>query len=145
MRKWMRLLRPVTVLVTALYLTVPTRAAEVSPGLSIQIGDSPDSLKILFAITILALAPSILIMMTGFTRIIIVLSCARNAVGLQQTPPNQVLVGLALFLTLFLMNPVISQINEQAYTPYTKGRSPSRRPSTGPRPASDLYAQADKK
>ncbi|MDF2684833.1 MAG: flagellar biosynthetic protein FliP [Clostridia bacterium] len=80
-----------------------------------------ESIKILFILTIISLAPSILIMMTSFTRIIIVLSCIRNAIGLQQTPPNQVLVGLALFLSLFIMNPVLNQINTEAYQPFEKG------------------------
>ena len=60
-------------------------------------------------------------MMTSFTRIIIVLSILRQALGLQQTPPNQVLVGLALFLSLFVMRPVVDQINQTAYTPYGQG------------------------
>ena len=76
-----------------------------------------NTLQILFGLTILALAPSILIMMTSFTRIIIVLSFIRNALGLQQTPPNQVLVGIALFLTLFIMTPAVTEINETAYQP----------------------------
>jgi flagellar biosynthetic protein FliP len=91
------------------------------PSVSLDIGSGSgdaDSLKLLFIITILALAPSILIMMTSFTRIIIVFSFVRNALGLQQTPPNQVLIGLALFLSLFIMSPVADQINKQAYTPY---------------------------
>ena len=67
--------------------------------------DFVSSLQILFLLTILTLAPSILIMMTSFTRIIIVLSFIRNALGLQQTPPNQVLIGIALFLTFFIMAP----------------------------------------
>ena len=60
-------------------------------------------------------------MTTCFTRIVIVLSCLRNAVGLQQTPPNQVLIGIALFLSLFIMSPVVSEINTQAYKPYKSG------------------------
>lgn len=76
-----------------------------------------NSLQILFLLTIISLAPSILIMMTSFTRIIIVLSLMRNAMGLQQSPPNQVLVGIALFLTLFIMSPVITEINKTAYQP----------------------------
>ena len=60
-------------------------------------------------------------MATSFSRIVIVLSCARNALGLQQTPPNQVLVGIALFLSLFIMSPVIDKINTQAYIPYKNG------------------------
>jgi flagellar biosynthetic protein FliP len=77
--------------------------------------------EILATLTIIALLPSILIMTTCFTRIVIVLSCVRNAIGLQQTPPNQVLVGIALFLSLFIMSPVVSTINETAYQPYQRG------------------------
>ncbi len=73
-----------------------------------------------FAIlTVLSLAPSIIMMLTSFTRIIVVLSMLRNALGLQQTPPNSVLISLALFLTLFTMMPVASTIYQQAYQPYT--------------------------
>lgn len=81
-------------------------------------GKGVDTLQILEMLTILALAPSILIMTTCFTRIIIVLSFLRNALGLQQTPPNQVLIGIALFLSLFIMSPIITQINTDAYQPY---------------------------
>ena len=77
-----------------------------------------DAVNILIFLTIIALAPSILVLMTGFTRILIVLSFVRNALGLQQTPPNQVLIGIALFLTIFLMAPVFSQMNEEALQPY---------------------------
>ncbi|WP_077367479.1 flagellar type III secretion system pore protein FliP [Anaerosalibacter sp. Marseille-P3206] len=80
--------------------------------------DFVSSLQILFLFTILTLAPSILIMMTSFTRIIIVLSFIRNALGLQQTPPNQVLIGIALFLTFFIMAPIGNQINTEAIQPY---------------------------
>jgi len=79
------------------------------------------SLQILILMSLLTVLPSILLMMTSFTRIIIVLSILRQAIGLQQTPPNQVLVGLALFLSLFVMRPVVDQINEVAYTPYGNG------------------------
>lgn len=81
-------------------------------------GSRSDTVKILLLITVLAVLPSILIMLTCFPRIIIVLSLIRNGLGLQNMPPNQVLVGLALFLTLFVMSPVISEINETAYQPY---------------------------
>lgn len=76
-----------------------------------------NTLQILLLITLVSLAPSILIMMTSFTRIIIVLSLLRNAMGLNQSPPNTVLVGIALFLTLFIMAPVTSEINKTAYQP----------------------------
>lgn len=80
------------------------------------------SLQIVLLLTVLTLAPSILIMMTSFTRIVIVLSFLRNALGLQQMPPNQVLIGLALFLTLFIMAPVGQDINNNAIKPYSEGK-----------------------
>lgn len=76
------------------------------------------SIRLLIILTILTLAPSILIMLTSFTRIVIVLSFIRNALGMQQTPPNQVIIGLALFLTFFVMAPVGSEINSSAIQPY---------------------------
>jgi flagellar biosynthetic protein FliP len=82
------------------------------------------SLQILILMSLLTVLPSLLLMMTSFTRIIIVLSILRQALGLQQTPPNQVLVGLSLFLTLFIMRPVIDQVNQTAVTPYGQGRIP---------------------
>ncbi len=80
------------------------------------------SLQILLLMSLLTVLPSLVLMMTSFTRIIIVLSILRQALGLQQTPPNQVLVGLALFLSLFVMRPAIDQINAVAYTPYGDGQ-----------------------
>jgi flagellar biosynthetic protein FliP len=91
----------------------------VDPATSPQ--EVSQSIQILLILTVLSLAPSIIIMMTSFTRIIIVLSFLRNALGTQQMPPNQVLIGLALFLSLFIMTPVISDINTQAYEPFNKG------------------------
>ncbi|HMM07228.1 MAG TPA: flagellar type III secretion system pore protein FliP [Clostridiales bacterium] len=81
-------------------------------------GDSMDTVEIILTLTLIALLPSLLIMTTCFTRIIIVLSFLRNALGLQQTPPNQVLIAIAIFLSLFIMSPVINEINETAYQPY---------------------------
>lgn len=78
-------------------------------------------LQILLLLTVLSLAPAILVMMTSFTRIIVVLSFVRSALGIQQMPPNQVLVGLALFLTLFIMMPTMEQVNQQALQPYLNG------------------------
>lgn len=92
------------------------------PNISINInGESSDAVRILLLLTILSVLPSLLIMMTSFGRIIIVFSLLRNAMGLQQTPPNQVMVGLALFLSLFIMQPVLSDINENAYKPFSDG------------------------
>lgn len=86
------------------------------------IGDEPGdyvfSIQLLIILTILTLAPSILIMMTSFTRIVIVLSFIRNALGMQQTPPNQIIIGLALFLTFYIMAPVGQIISDEAIKPY---------------------------
>lgn len=81
-------------------------------------GEVVNAIKIVMLLTILSLAPAILIMMTSFTRIIVVLSFMRQALGTQQMPPNQLLVGLALFLTFFIMAPAFNQINENALKPY---------------------------
>lgn len=97
------------------------------PRIGIEVGEAQtprdivSTFEILFLFTILTLAPSILIMMTSFTRIIIVLSFMRNALGTQQTPPNQVLIGLAIFLTLFVMAPIGDDINANAVQPYLEG------------------------
>jgi flagellar biosynthetic protein FliP len=80
-----------------------------------------NSIQILVLLTILSLAPSILIMMTSFTRFIIVLGFVRRALSLQATPPNQTLIGLALFLTLFVMQPVLTDVYENAYVPLQEG------------------------
>lgn len=84
-------------------------------------GGNVPALDLIFMITLVALLPSIVVMMTSFTRTIIILSFTRNAMGVQQAPPNMVLVGIALFLTLYIMNPVIGRINEEAYQPYVRG------------------------
>ncbi|MED5121574.1 flagellar type III secretion system pore protein FliP [Priestia megaterium] len=78
------------------------------------------SVQLLLLLTVLSVAPGILIMMTCFTRIVIVLSFVRTSLGTQQMPPNQVLVGLSLFLTFFIMAPTFSQVNEQALQPLLK-------------------------
>jgi len=99
------------------------QAADI-PTFSISLGGSEDpqdwfnGLKILAVFTVLALAPSILVMMTSFTRILVVFGFLRQALGTQQAPPNQILVGLALFMTLFIMMPVWQKIDATAITPY---------------------------
>ena len=85
-------------------------------------GDSVQTLEVIFLTTMIMLLPFMVVMMTSFTRYIISLSFLRTALGTQQTPPNMVLIGLALFLTLFTMAPVIDQINEEAWQPYTDER-----------------------
>jgi flagellar biosynthetic protein FliP len=93
----------------------------VSDLLSGLNGGSVPALDMILSVTLVALLPSIVIMMTSFMRIIIVLSFTRTAMGVQQTPPNMVLVGCALFLTLFIMRPTIAEVNTEAYQPYRKG------------------------
>ncbi|WP_404336162.1 flagellar type III secretion system pore protein FliP [Sphingomonas sp. MMS12-HWE2-04] len=112
---------------------VPVPAPVATPG----VGDAVDralgdlgggnaplslSLQVLIIMGLLTVLPGILLMMTSFTRIIIVLSVLRQALGLQQTPPNQVLIGLSLFLSFFVMSPVISQANKTAIQPYAAGQ-----------------------
>lgn len=84
-------------------------------------GEASDSIKFIMVLTLIGVAPFMLLMMTCFTRLIIVFSFLRNALGMQQTPPNQVLIGLALFVTFFIMQPVLSEINETAFQPYNEG------------------------
>ena len=98
------------------------------PQINIGIGASDDplaiapTLQLLFLVSVLTLLPTLLLMLTGFTRIIIVLHFLRSAMGTQQMPPNQVLLGLALFLTIFMMSPVITEINDNAWQPFTTGQ-----------------------
>src|SRR5512135_3565595 len=97
-------------------LALPT--ISVGVGKVSQPGDVSTVLQIFFLMTILSLAPGLLIMTTSFTRIVVVLSFLRSALGTQQAPANQIIVGLALFLTFFVMSPVWQQINTQALQPY---------------------------
>ena len=83
--------------------------------------DASQSLEVILLVTVLSLAPSLLVMMTSFARIIICFSFLRSAMQTQSTPPNMVLTGLSLFLTIFIMWPVFSEINETAYQPYASG------------------------
>ena len=84
-------------------------------------GSLAATLQILLVLTVITLAPSILIMLTSFTRIVIVLHFVRSALGTQSTPPNQILIGLALFLTFFIMSPVVTQVNANAIQPLSRG------------------------
>ena len=98
--------------------------AEGLPTITLGIGEATDpgevstALQILVVLTILSVAPAILLMTTGFTRIVIVLSFIRQAMGTQSAPSNQIIIGLALFLTFFVMAPVFNEINEKALQPY---------------------------
>ncbi|WP_367307437.1 flagellar type III secretion system pore protein FliP [Alicyclobacillus acidocaldarius] len=102
-------------------------SAPAIPGVSVSVGGSgptsvANTVKIVLLLTALTLAPAALILMTCFTRVIVVLSFVRNALSLQTSPPNQVLVGLALFITLFVMQPTLQQANAQALQPYLRGQ-----------------------
>jgi flagellar biosynthetic protein FliP len=112
----------------ALFIGAKAQAAGMTlptVNLGFKSTDNPsevvNTVKIVLLMTVLTLAPAILIMMTGFTRIIVVLSFLRQALGTQQMPPNQLLVGLALFLTFFVMRPAFEEVNTKALRPYLAG------------------------
>jgi flagellar biosynthetic protein FliP len=102
--------------------TVPIPQVNIGVGQSNNPRDVATSLQILLLLTVLSLAPTLLVLVTSFTRVIVVLSFVRTALGTQQVPPNQVLIGLALFLTFFIMAPVIKDVNQNALQPYLKSR-----------------------
>lgn len=121
----------IIVIFAILFMNLLSSETSAAPGISIsdngitiQSTDDPqeisNSIKLLLLLTVLTLLPSILIMMTSFTRIVIVFSFLRNSMGTQQMPPNQVIIGLALFLTFFIMTPVFSDINQNALEPFSR-------------------------
>ena len=118
------------VLLGAMSLFADAAQAQALPKISLQVedakegGDAAVSLQIIFLLTILSLAPSILIMMTSFTRIVVVLSFLRTAIGTQQMPPNQLIIGLSLFLTFFVMAPVWDRVNDDAIQPLVEDQIP---------------------
>jgi flagellar biosynthetic protein FliP len=111
-----------------------TRAAPASPGkhqatnsaaawpATVPSTETAQALRVVLGLTVLAVAPALLVCLTSFLRIIIVLSMLRHAIGMNETPPNTVLVGLALFMTLFTMAPVLQRVNEDAFQPFMSGR-----------------------
>lgn len=113
-------------LVMLMFFLLPPQLAWAQPlpaiDLQIQPTDDParvvDTVKLLVLLTMLSLIPAFLLMMTSFIRIVIVLSLLRSALGIPQTPPNQVIIGLALFLTIYVMSPVFNQVNDEAIQPY---------------------------
>jgi flagellar biosynthetic protein FliP len=120
-------LRAGAIVVFLMMLCLPLEAQTTpsnNPGLNITLNgiDGEDdvsiAVQIVFLMTLLTIAPSILMLMTAFTRIVIVLGFVRNAVGVQSAPSSQIIVGIALFLTLFVMGPVLDRINEEALQPY---------------------------
>jgi flagellar biosynthesis protein FliP len=101
--------------------TAPAAPGNGTVDISIGDGSPSSSITLILAITVLSVAPSVLLLATSFTKIIVVLALTRNALGLPMSPPNQVLTGIALFLTLFVMGPVFSDINDLAVQPYMNG------------------------
>lgn len=98
-----------------------TSPGNVSVNLDPGVGKPSQTVSIILLLTVLSIAPALLMLCTAFTKIIVVLSLTRNALGTPTIPPNQVLAGLALFLSLFVMAPVLTQMNDQALQPYLKG------------------------
>ena len=98
--------------------TIPIPRVNIGVSPATKPSDVALSLQILLLLTVVTLAPTLLVLLTSFTRIVIVLSFVRTALGTQQVPPTQVLVGLSLLLTFFVMNPVIQDINKNALQPY---------------------------
>ncbi len=103
----------------------PTTPIDGGGAIQIDIGtpgsEPSQSVILIVGLAVLSLAPSLVIMMSGFTRIVIVLSLTRNALGLQGVPPNQVIIGLSLFLSIFVMTPALTQMNDEALQPYLDG------------------------
>jgi flagellar biosynthesis protein FliP len=123
-----RALRIALLVAIPLVLTACSGSGAPTVGVSINDGSTGSgggtfalSLQLLIGLTILAIVPSILLMATSFTRLIVVLSLLRSAIGIPQLPPNQVLLGLSFFLTLFIMAPVFTQVNANAIQPYMEG------------------------
>ncbi|MGQ9559916.1 MAG: flagellar type III secretion system pore protein FliP [Candidatus Oleimicrobiaceae bacterium] len=120
-------------LVAVLVLAATVAAQDLGiPKISVTLdraqkpGEVAVSLQILLFLTLLSLAPAFVIMVTSFTRIVVILSFLRHALGTQQAPPTQILIGLALFLTVFIMSPVWNDINRDALQPYMRGELPQR-------------------
>ncbi|MCL1834214.1 MAG: flagellar type III secretion system pore protein FliP [Leptospirales bacterium] len=101
-------------------MPIPKIAFDITPATGAK--DVALSLQILFLLSILTLAPSIILMTTAFTRVVIVLDFVKRALSLQQMPPNQVIVGLSLFLTFFIMAPTLTEMNDKALQPYIRGQ-----------------------
>jgi flagellar biosynthetic protein FliP len=137
----------------ALLCSIPAFAEPMVPKFNIGLEatkgpqDVSVSLQILLVLTLLSLAPAMLVMLTSFTRIVIVLSFTRSALGTQQVPPNTVLVGLALFLTFFTMAPIWNQVNTKALQPYLEKQLPfDQAVNKGAQPVRDfMFAQVREK
>lgn len=125
-----RLLTHAAAALAAVTVLAGNLAAQTIPKISIEVGEASDptdlssTLQIIILMTVLALAPSILIMVTSFVRIVIVLSFLRHAMGINQMPPNQLLIALALILTFFIMTPVVDQAYNNGIKPYLEEEMP---------------------
>lgn len=130
--KHQRLRQPVALLGLLLLITLLSTTACAGEGINnINLGDQSidlnnpqmvgGGLQIMLLLTVLSLAPAVLVLVTAFTRIVIVLSFVRNALAIPQLPPNQVIIGMSLFLTFFVMAPTWNQVNTQALQPYLRG------------------------
>lgn len=152
-RNFLRVALVAGVLVVVLVLNLRPALAQPLPNLEMRLsmteepGQVVGTLKLLLLLTFLALVPAILLLTTSFTRIIIVLSFVRSALATQQVPPNQVLIGLALFLTFFTMAPVYNEIKTQALDPYLAGQISQREAlDRGSRPLREfMYRQTREK
>ncbi|MBO8159362.1 flagellar type III secretion system pore protein FliP [Thermosyntropha sp.] len=119
-----------SVIWAVLFFSAPVSAEPLTiPPVNLQIGGETDNpqnlstvLQIIILLTVLSLAPAIAILLTSFTRIVVVLSFLRTSLATQQMPPNQVLIGLALFLTFFVMAPTFQEVNQNALQPYLQGK-----------------------
>ncbi|NOZ86293.1 MAG: flagellar type III secretion system pore protein FliP [Deltaproteobacteria bacterium] len=128
-QKWYPIMLGLAVFSAIFLIATCSHAADITlPGLKLEMGGANDAgdlatgIKILLLLTILALAPAILITVTAFIRIVVVLAFLRQALGTQQTPPTQVLIALALFLTAFVMAPTMGKANQQGLQPYLAGK-----------------------
>jgi len=127
-QQWLKLF--LGIIFVIFYFASPVSAEPLQiPDISLQIGGGSDNnqdlsqaLQLIIMLTVLTLAPAILILLTSFTRIIVVLSFVRSSLGTQQMPPNQILIGLALFLTFFVMAPTLQEVNREGLQPYMKGQ-----------------------
>jgi len=129
----MRLWLLVAIAIAVLAIPEPALAAPMGtplvPSIDLKIGggngtpqETSSAIQLLLILTVLSVAPAILLLMTSFTRIVIVLSFVRNALATQQMPPNQVLIGLAMFMTFFIMAPTLAEVNEKAVQPFMQGK-----------------------
>lgn len=126
-KKSLLMLLTITTLLLLLHSVVSAQPLIPMPNLNIEVGTAEEpqeivgTVQLLILLTLLAVVPAVILLMTSFTRVVIVLSFIRSALATQQTPPNQVLIGLALFLTFFIMAPVYRQVSAEAVQPYLEG------------------------